>query len=270
MESFKEEHSDGKVFSMDIQKLKNYASKHKMKVALGTTMAAALIAGASAGTYAYFTSKATANTNLTLNKGTVALSDAKGDTWSYYGNKVDFSKIDFNATDYPGETMINPDLSSGSDTIDTTSSKLFTGNSFSQVVPGDTFAKTVKVTYKGTNNAEVAIKFVPGQSQNWIALANFYNLKVDYQINSGDKTVLVDNQSLNTEDVTKLTSKTGLKISQILKQEDVVQIHFYAQLKANDYNVQVANEIMNFASVKDAFEIHAQNKLYPKTSTVNE
>ena len=61
MESFKEEHSDGKVFSMDIQKLKNYASKHKMKVALGTTMAAALIAGASAGTYAYFTSQATAN-----------------------------------------------------------------------------------------------------------------------------------------------------------------------------------------------------------------
>ena len=229
---------------------------------LGTSMAI--------GTYAYFTSQATANTNLTLNKGTVALSDATGDTWSYYGNQVDFSTIDFNATDYLDKTMINPDLSDGSKTIDTTSSKLFTGKSFSQVVPGDTFAKTVKVTYKGTNNAEVAIKFVHGQSQNWTDLANFYNLKVDYQINSGDKAVLVDNQSSNTEDVAKLTSDTGLKISQILKQKDVVQIHFYAQLKANDYDVQAADKIMDFASVDDAFEIHAQNKLYPKTSTVNE
>ena len=229
---------------------------------LGTSMAI--------GTYAYFTANQKSHTNLTLSKGTVELSDAKGDTWSYYGNQVDFSTIDFNATDYLDQTMINPDLSNGSNTIGTTPSKLFTGKSFSQVVPGDTFAKTVKVAYKGTNNAEVAIKFVPDQSQNWTDLANFYNLKVDYQINSGDKAVLVDNQSSNTEAVTKLTSETGLKIGQVLKQEDVVQIHFYAQLKANDYNVQAANKIMNFASVDDAFEIYVQNKLYPKTSTVNE
>lgn len=229
---------------------------------LGTSMAI--------GTYAYFTANQKSHTSLTLLKGTVELSDAKGDTWSYYGNQVDFSTIDFNATDYLDQTMINPDLSNGLNTIGTTPSKLFTGNSFSQVVPGDTFAKTVKVTYNGTNNAEVAIKFVPGQSQNWTALANFYNLKVDYQINSGDKAVLVDNQSSNTEAMTKLTSETGLKIGQVLKQEDVVQIHFYAQLKANDYDVQAADKIMDFASVDDAFEIHAQNKLYPKTSTVNE
>ena len=91
MESFKEEHSDGKVFSMDIQKLKTYASKHKMKVALGTTMAAALIAGASVGTYAYFTSQATAKTNLTLNKGTVTLGEVPNSNWKYLGNSTDIS-----------------------------------------------------------------------------------------------------------------------------------------------------------------------------------
>ena len=63
-----------------------------MKVALGTTMAAALIAGASAGTYAYFTSQATANTNLTLNKGTVTLGEVPNSNWKYLGNSTDISK----------------------------------------------------------------------------------------------------------------------------------------------------------------------------------
>ena len=233
---------------------------------LGTSMAI--------GTYAYFTSQATANTNLTLNKGTVALSDATGDTWSYYGNQVDFSTIDFNATDYMDQTMINPDLSNDSNTIGTTPSKLFTGNSFSQVVPGDTFAKTVKVTYEGANNAEVAIKF-QSKRQDWSTLVNYYNLKVEYQINMVDKEgqgsphKLIANDS-NAATLAELISETGTKISETVKKGDTIQMNFYAQLKAKDYDVETAKNVVNFASVDDAFEIRAQNKLYPKTSTVNE
>ena len=226
------------------------------------------------GTYAYFTANQKSHTNLTLLKGTVKLSDAKGDTWSYYGNQVDFSTIDFNATDYMDQTMINPDLSNDSNTIGTTPSKLFTGNSFSQVVPGDTFAKTVKVTYEGTNNAEVAIKF-QSKRQDWSTLVNYYNLKVEYQINMVDKEgqgsphKLIANDS-NAATLAELISETGTKISETVKKGDTIQMNFYAQLKAKDYDVETAKNVVNFASVDDAFEIHVQNKLYPKTSTVNE
>ena len=269
MESFKEEHSDGKVFSMDIQKLKNYASKHKMKVALGTTMAAALIAGASAGTYAYFTSKATANTNLILNKGTVTLeTDDNEVKWTYLGNSTeqDISKVSSPKDDYKGST-INPDLSNEKTAIRENPDTVFTGNHFSQVVPGDTFMKTVKIQYQGNNEAELAFRF-QSKSQDWSTLANYYNLKVEYQINTGSPHQLIANDSnAAAATLAELISETGKKISETVKNGDTIQMNFYAQLKAKDYNVDEAENVVNFDTMSDLFEVHAKNKLYPKTSS---
>lgn len=216
MESFKEEHSDGKVFSMDIQKLKNYASKHKMKVALGTTMAAALIAGASAGTYAYFTSQATANTNLTLNKGTVTLGEVPNSNWKYLGNSTDISNdtlsdkykdislnvisTEPNAT-YSGR-VINPNLVNSDNknindyinnhTDNHTENVAFSGASFSNIVPGDVFRKTYDIQYTGSNDAEISLKLNWGDTESktdWTSFNNSFNYIVEYRILNNDKTV---------------------------------------------------------------------------------
>ena len=274
MESFKEEHRNGKVFSMDIQKLKNYASKHKLKVALGTTMAAALIAGASAGTYAYFTSKATANTNLTLNKGTVTLeTDDNEVKWTYLGNSTeqDISKVSSPKDDYKGST-INPDLSNEKTAIRENPDTVFTGNHFRQVVPGDTFVKTVKIDYQGNNEAELAFRF-QSERQDWSTLANYYktlanyyNLKVEYQINTGSPHQLIANDS-DAATLAELISETGKKISETVKNGDTIQMNFYAQLKAKDYDVEAAKDVVNFDTMSDLFEVRAKNKLYPKTSS---
>lgn len=274
MESFKEEHRNGKVFSMDIQKLKNYASKHKMKVALGTTMAAALIAGASAGTYAYFTATQNAKTDVTLTKGSVELSEASGDLWAYYGNQADLSNIQLKLENYQAQTMINPYLSNGETAIGKNPATVFTGNYFSQVVPGDTFVKTVKIHYQGNNEAELAFKF-QSKRQDWSTLANYYNLKVEYQINTVDKEgiqtqgsphQLIANDS-NAATLAELISETGTKISETVKKGDTIQMNFYAQLKAIDYDVEAAKNVVNFDTMSDLFEVHAKNKLYPKTSS---
>lgn len=217
MESFKEEHSDGKVFSMDIQKLKNYASKHKMKVALGTTMAAALIAGASAGTYAYFTSQASANTNLTLNKGTVTLGEVPNSNWKYLGNSTDINTLsdkdkyndislngistEPNAT-YTGR-VINPNLvNSDNKNINEyineyinnhTKNVAFSGASFSNIVPGDVFRKTYDIQYTGSNDAEISLKLKWGDTESsktdWTKFNEYFNYIVEYRILNNDKTV---------------------------------------------------------------------------------
>ena len=220
MESFKEEHSDGKVFSMDIQKLKTYASKHKMKVALGTTMAAALIAGASVGTYAYFTSQATAKTNLTLNKGTVTLGEVPNSNWKYLGNSTDISNdnlsdkyedISLNGISkepdatYTGR-VINPNLANSDNKNNTvyineyinnhTENVAFSGASFSNIVPGDVFRKTYDIQYTGSNDAEISLKLNWGDkasnpNEDWTKFNNSFNYIVEYRILNNDKNKLV-------------------------------------------------------------------------------
>lgn len=216
MESFKEEHSDGKVFSMDIQKLKNYASKHKMKVALGTTMAAALIAGASAGTYAYFTSHVTAKTNLTLNKGTVTLGEVPNSNWKYLGNSTDINTLSDKYKDIslngistePDATykdrVINPNLvNSDNKNINEyinkhTENVAFSGASFSNIVPGDVFRKTYDIQYTGSNDAEISLKLNWGDkasnpNEDWTKFNNSFNYIVEYRILNNNKILIIGN-----------------------------------------------------------------------------
>lgn len=265
MESFKEEHSDGKVFSMDIQKLKNYASKHKMKVALGTTMAAALIAGASAGTYAYFTSQATANTNLTLNKGTVELSKLDDKIkWAYLGNRMEnpFAK---GKSNYQGE-KINPDLKdlNASAAIGSDPTDVYTGTNFENIVPGDSFVKKFDIEYTGSNEAEVAIKF-DEKTTNWKGVLEYYNFEVDYSIGDAKPSKLIDNDTIATS-YEALKSETGKTLAESVKKGKHIQLYVYIQLKNADYDVRAANNVVNFSSVDDSFVINVKNKLHEKTS----
>lgn len=264
--------------------MKKILQKHKYKATVGIVVLIGLGITSVAGTYAYFTATQNAKTDVKLTKGSVELSEASGDLWAYYGNQADLSNIKLkleNYQNYQDKTMINPDLlnEETKTAIGKNPDTVFTGKSFSQVVPGDTFVKTVKILYQGNNEAELDFKF-QNKSQDWSTLANYYNLKVEYQINTVDKEgkqtqgsphqLIANDSDAATFAATLAKLKTGTKISETVKKGDTIQMNFYAQLKADDYNVKAANEIMDFASVDEAFEIRAQNKLYPKTSTVNE
>lgn len=283
MESFKEEHSDGKVFSMDIQKLKNYASKHKMKVALGTTMAAALIAGASAGTYAYFTSQATANTNLTLNKGTVTLGEVPNSNWKYLGNSTDISNdtlsdkykdislnvisTEPNAT-YSGR-VINPNLVNSDNknindyinnhTDNHTENVAFSGASFSNIVPGDVFRKTYDIQYTGSNDAEISLKLNWGDTESktdWTSFNNSFNYIVEYRILNNDKTVSVSPVNLfsNYASSPKISNYTdfiskGYKFKDtnskpvLVKKDQTIELAVTVKLKNADYTVDEQDKL---------------------------
>ena len=304
MESFKEEHSDGKVFSMDIQKLKNYASKHKMKVALGTTMAAALIAGASAGTYAYFTSQATAKTNLTLNKGTVTLGEVPNSNWKYLGNSTDINSntlsdkytdislngisTEPNAT-YTGR-VINPNLeNSDNKNINEyinkhTEDVAFSSDSFSNIVPGDVFRKTYDIQYTGSNDAEISLKLNWGDkdsnsNKDWEKFNEYFNYIVEYRILNNDKTVSVSPVNLfsNYASNPKITNYTdfisGYKFKDtdskpvLVKEGKTIELAVTVKLKNADYTVDEQNNNLP-SSIKsvgtDGFTLTVQNHLESK------
>lgn len=302
MESFKEEHSDGKVFSMDIQKLKNYASKHKMKVALGTTMAAALIAGASAGTYAYFTSHVTAKTNLTLNKGTVTLGEVPNSNWKYLGNSTDINTLSDKYKDIslngistePDATykdrVINPNLvNSDNKNINEyinkhTENVAFSGASFSNIVPGDVFRKTYDIQYTGSNDAEISLKLNWGDkasnpNEDWTKFNNSFNYIVEYRILNNDKTVsfgpvnLFSNyaSSPKISDYKDFISK-GYKFKDtdskpvLVKNGQTIELAVTVKLKNADYTVDEQNKLPS--SIKsvgtDGFTLTVQNHLESK------
>ncbi len=254
--------------------MKKTLQKHKYKATVGIVVLIGLGITSVAGTYAYFTATQNAKTDVRLTKGSVELSEASGDLWTYYGNQANLSNIELKLENYKDETMINPDLSNEKTAIGKNPDTFFTGKSFSQVVPGDTFVKTVKIHYQGNNEAELAFKF-QSKIQDWSTLANYYNLKVEYQINTGDKEgkqtqgsphQLIANDS-NAATLAELISETGTKISETVKKGDTIQMNFYVQLKAKDYDVEEAKNVMNFDTMSDLFEVHAKNKLYPKTSS---
>ena len=301
MESFKEEHSDGKVFSMDIQKLKNYASKHKMKVALGTTMAAALIAGASARTYAYFTSQATANTNLTLNKGTVTLREVPNSNWKYLGNSTDISKdtlldkyndISLNGISkepdatYTGRVinpnLVNSDHKNINEYINNHSENIaFSGASFSNIVPGDVFRKTYDIQYTGSNDAEISLKLNWGEKESntdWTKFNEYFNYIVEYRILNNDKTVSVSPVNLfsNYASSPKISNYTdfisGYKFKDtnskpvLVKKDQTIELAVTVKLKNADYTVDEQDKLPS--SIKsvgtDGFTLTVQNHLESK------
>lgn len=290
MESFKEEHSDGKVYSMDIQKLKNYASKHKMKVALGTTMTAALIAGASAGTYAYFTSQATANTNLTLNRGTVTLGTYDNEVkWTYLGNSTeqDISKVSTPKDDYKGRT-INPDLKSENDKKIDSTTGVFSGSTFKNIVPGDIFKKEYSIAYTGTNTAEINLKLSWGDqnsssTESWKQFNSNYNYVVEYKIDDNDsnttdrKVTLLSNCVAQTvTSYTKLVSDSGYDLmadtntntKKLIKNGYKINIYITVGLKAINFNSsEQANNLLpsTIQSVgTDGFVLTVRNHLESK------
>ncbi|WP_248626106.1 hypothetical protein [Enterococcus cecorum] len=262
---------------MDIQKLKTYASKHKMKVALGTTMAAALIAGASAGTYAYFTSHVTAKTNLTLNKGTVTLGEVPNSNWKYLGNSTDISNdnlsdkyedISLNGIStepdatYSGR-VINPNLENSehkniNEYINNHTEKVaFSSASFSNIVPGDVFRKTYDIQYTGSNDAEISLKLNWGDkasnpNEDWTKFNNSFNYIVEYRIlkNDKNKTVLSGPVNLfsNYASSPKISNYTdfiskGYKFKDtnskpvLVKKDQTIELAVTVKLKNADYTV---------------------------------
>lgn len=255
-----------------VHNLSKYVKTHKL-VSLGVVASAAALVATGIGTYSYFSDSKTANTNITLNKGTVKLENIPSVEWSYLGNNASFSLL--SSDSYSSETKINPDLkinAVNSAAIGTNPTQIYKGSSFSNVVPGDTFVKTYDITYTGSNEAEVVVKFTD-ETKTWGSIPDYYNFKVECSVgNNSTATNLIDNSSAATN--YQVLSK-GKKLSYSVKTNDHIKLSVYVQLKDNDYPYDVAkfetggNSIPNLSSVSDKFEIKVNNKLYIKSASTD-
>lgn len=226
-----------------VQNLSKYVKTHKL-VSLGVVASAAALVATGIGTYSYFSDSKTANTNITLNKGTVTLNKFNDNKWQYIENITDKTVNDEPVNDistltlpnerpYAGKT-INPDLTAYS-TADATTGKTlddFTketssvssapsaaleGEKFANIVPGDTFRKTYEVEYTGTNSAEIILNLIwsAKDTRTWTKFSNTYNyiVKCSVDDNKADtpdtEYVLISNYIKGKADYSTLTSNNG-------------------------------------------------------------
>lgn len=216
-----------------VQNLSKYVKTHKL-VSLGIVASAAALVATGIGTYSYFSDSKTANTNITLNKGTVTLGEVSGVAWNYLGNSTDttsnptsidkISDISLKdgvtsepSADYSGK-VVNPDLTDSANTTlnsyisNHTSNVPFSSASFSNIVPGDMFRKTYDIQYTGSNSAEVTVGLNWGASTNtdWTKFNKYYNYIVEYSV-----VETKDNNQVNIINPINLFSnyKEGAKVS---------------------------------------------------------
>lgn len=229
---------------MKMQKLSKYVKTHKL-VSLGVVASAAALVATGIGTYSYFSDSKTANTNLTLNKGTVTLGDVSGVAWKYLGNSTDttsnptsidkISDISLKegvtsepSADYSGK-VINPDLTNSANiTLNSyisnhTDNVPFSSTSFSNIVPGDMFRKTYDIQYKGSNSAEVTVGLNLGASTNtdWTKFNKYYNYIVEYSVvenknNTQENVIAPINLFSNYKSGPKVTNYTDFKNGYLL------------------------------------------------------
>lgn len=275
-----------------MQKLSKYVKTHKL-VSLGVVASAAALVATGVGTYSYFSDSKTANTNLTLNKGTVKLSDVNDPGWTYLGNtsnvegssteesvtsasNYDIGQLsDLNTTPPYSGKYVNPDLKLGEKNVEDWS-KVQTGNNFSQIVPGDTFRKKVTFTYSGSNAADLSMKLVwnhqSTENDNWTKFKKTFDYIVKYSVNNKDGVSLVTNISgLSLPKYSDITT-TGVSLSDIqIKKDDTITIAYTIRMKTNDYNdiaqfgdlpQQVTTQ--NGKEIYDGIELTVKNHLEKK------
>lgn len=212
-----------------VQNLSKYVKTHKL-VSLSVVASTAALVATGIGTYSYFSDSKTANTNITLNKGTVKLEDFSTNKWQYIENTTNNASTDISSLDLPdartyaGKT-INPDLTaySGSNTDGRTlgsftssaqqstsdssaTSAALEGDKFANIVPGDAFRKTYEVVYTGSNAAEINVKLKWGDTKSsdsttWSKFNSLYDYIVKYSID--------DNDTKTTDAVYTLISNTS-------------------------------------------------------------
>lgn len=166
-------------------------ANHKNRKYSILLLALLFIGVATYGTYAYFTDSKSIDGQLTLTKGQVSLGDAVGSDWTYKGNTGE-------GDDY-SQLQNNGQLKFTNKNISST-----TGTSFSNVLPGDTFKKTITVSYTGSVDATGTIALntngISTKAIDYVVLVN--NGGENEQLSSKSKTI---NFSAKEEGTKKLT-----------------------------------------------------------------
>lgn len=232
-----------------VQNLSKYVKTHKL-VSLGVVASAAALVATGIGTFSYFSDSKTANTNITLNKGTVKLGEFSKNKWQYIENTTnknasedaDISSLKLPDRTYAGKT-INPDLTAYSDsntggmtlekftssdqqsTSDSSAtSAALEGDKFANIVPGDAFRKTYEVVYTGSNAAEITMKLKWGDASSskgntWSQFTNLYDYIVKYSIDDNDTktpdavyTLISNTSTTGQATYSSLTSESGYKL----------------------------------------------------------
>lgn len=287
-----------------VQILSNYVKTHKL-ISLGVAASTVALVATGIGTYSYFSDSKTANTNLTLNKGTVKLGDFGNNKWQYVENISDKTVSDIStlslpdARTYAGKT-INSDLIAYSTATDTTGKTLddFTketsrdssatsaaleGEKFANIVPGDTFRKTYELEYTGTNSAEIILNLIWGTKDTgtWTKFDNTYNYIVKYSVddNKADTTdteyVLISNYTTGKANYSTLTSNNGYTLKDsndkpvLIKKGNKLHLYVTVGMKATDYDASTQANVPDTVQSLggDSFNVTVKNHLETKTNT---
>ncbi|WP_430611847.1 hypothetical protein [Enterococcus sp. DIV0876] len=145
------------------------SKKHKSNRYSILMLALIFIGFATYGTYAYFTDSTSVGTDIELTAGTVNLGEAKEGKWKY---------VNWNSTYNRGKELTqNNELE-------------LTGDSSSNLQPGDAFEKTIMVKYQGSLDAKINVENV-SEVINEIQAQNF---DATITINHGDDTEFIVKQ----------------------------------------------------------------------------
>lgn len=164
-------------------------TNHKNRKYSILLLALLFIGVATYGTYAYFTDSKSIDGQLTLTKGQVSLGESHSE-WDYKGNTGESEDYTSLKTDDKKLNFENKNISAQS------------GISFSNVLPGDTFKKTITVSYKGSVDATGTITLNTNKISNKIGYTVLFN-------NGGENKQLNTDEEINfsakEEDTKKLT-----------------------------------------------------------------
>lgn len=163
----------GKTFMEEKKMDQGSKKKHGRKRYSILLVALLLIGVATYGTYAYFTDSKKVDSGLNLKKGSVTLGEFKDANWTYKGN----TKEDDQSFTNEKLTFTNPNIEPKN-----------TATTFTNVLPGDTFTKTITIPYTGTAKADITVKM---SSQLPEGIAHSFTVTQNNTVTTIDKNEMV-------------------------------------------------------------------------------
>lgn len=243
-----------------VQNLSKYVHTHKL-LSLGIVVSATALVATGIGTYSYFKDAvSTTKGTVTLNSGTVKLSDFSDQKWTYLENTTteDLASLTVPTESnnfYSGKT-VNTSLNNGNNPLSENAGTAFKSNAFTNMVPGDTFEKSYDIKYTGSNEAEIFFNFDLGwlkahSDSTMYSFADTYDYRVEYSVTPApssttqSQTASTTVHSLLSSDNSKLYSgydsnrnvdaNNQIKSEDSVKKGGTIHLKFFVRLKDKDY-----------------------------------
>ena len=278
-----------------VQNLSKYVHTHKL-LSLGIAVSATALVATGIGTYSYFKDAvSTTKGTVTLNSGTVKLSDFSDQTWTYLENTtedLDNLTVPTESNNFYSGKTVNTSLNNGNNPLSENASTAFKNTDFTNIVPGDTFEKSYDIKYTGSNEAEIFFNFDLGwlkehSDSTKYSFADTYDYRVEYSVTPAPSSTTQSQTAsttvhslLSSDNYSKLYSgyeegkvnaSNQIKSQDSVKKDGTIHLKFFVRLKDKDYfqtakdnTTLLQSKLPNISGLADNFTVSVQNKLETK------